>query len=329
MVPEKIKQDRLIRFLSTFSKGRSIDDIPSKLEPFSDEDFDNTILSMKFRQPIENEFLEEVGVDDAEELMEQINTALQKQVPDRDVGLENRNFIAASGNALIITFMGWINKYPLNEFLGPLLAAESEKHAAAFQLYEEWCADENKHKLPFSPSTKFGIPPFRLEEDIYTIKYVGRSIDILTIEELIKTTDPSFEERLKKLYPFMSLGQMTPAQLVFYFRRLLYKNIPQLRDIDIERSELLSAILHSAYPCITKEHVLALNSFLDYAYDNGFVYLDKIIDNATLDEEGILYLIDYGVAQTFEKGHSTISKENYNNLRDNLINEQIQLFVIE
>ena len=104
------------QFLTAFAKGCSVDEIPSTISPLNTEDFNDIILSMKFRQPVEVGFLEEVGVDEADGLLNQINKDIQVNVRDRDVILENRNFIAASGNALIITFMGWIYKYPLNEF---------------------------------------------------------------------------------------------------------------------------------------------------------------------------------------------------------------------
>ncbi len=316
------------RFLAKFLKEFKIADTPERLLPLDEEVFEEMMGSMLLRGPIDEDYLARLGVEDPEELLERILQDMEELVTDRDIQLENRNLIAVSGNALAILLNNWILKYPLNEFLRPLLEAEVEKHIFAYKLYCDWVSDSSKHGLPFDPIDKFGIPQWKLNEEGYRIEYVGRSLDVLALEALICDIDPDFEERLTALHPKMTLRQLTPAQLILLIKKLLHHNIPSIQNEEFYKSELLSPLIACAVPRLTQEHFAALNSFLDYGYRNGFLYLDKIVDNSTLHENGRMYLIDYGISEVFNKGNPTFSEEKYLEMREELIVQQIKPFLI-
>ena len=197
--------------------------------------------------------------------------------------------------------------------------AEMEKHQWARQLFLEWQADSNKHGLPFEPDQWFYIPQWKITNNIYRIEYVGRSLDVLALETLILEIDPEIEKRLVEHYPQMSLAKMTPAQLLFLMRKILFCNFPKIEMQEFSRNELVAAINTCALPVLASQHMAALSSFLNYGFQNGFVYLDKIADNATLNQKGIMSLIDYGVSQKFEKEAPPFSLEKYHQLRQEFV----------
>ncbi|MBF0288166.1 MAG: hypothetical protein HQM14_10140 [SAR324 cluster bacterium] len=326
--PKNLQKGQITaKFLAKFLKDFKITEVPDTLVPLDAEAFEEIMESMLLRGPIDVDYLSKLGVEDPDELLERILEDMEELVNDRNIRLENRNVIAVSGNALAILLNNWILKYPLNEFLQPLLEAEVEKHIYAYRLYCEWVSDSRNHGLPFDPKNKFAIPQWKLNEEGYRIEYVGRSLDVLVLESLICDIDPEFEARLAALNPKMMLRQLTPAQLILLLKKLLHHNIAAIRDEDFYKSELLSPLIACAQPCLTQEHFDALNSFLDYGYQNGFLYLDKIVDNSTLHENGRMYLIDYGISEVFDKGKPTFSLEKYGEMREELIAQQITPFL--
>lgn len=298
-------------------------EIPEKLSPISESALNETLQKMYSRETIDYPYLEALGIDDPEELMDQINAFLKTQTLFQDIKLEKRNLLAVSGTAISIILGGWIVKYPTNEFLKPLLEAEADKHQFAQDLYQKWIASTEAKVLSFDPRTIFGVPKLKFDNGIYQIEYVGRSLDILILEKMLRDIDPNIDKKIKKFSEKMSLRQLLPSQMFLLFKKVLEYNFPPVVNLDIHRSEILACVIAYQSPLLEKIHYEALNSFLDFGYNQGFVYLDKIIDNSTIGKDQKLYLIDYGVSQVFDNSPPPYSMEQYNEIRKNQIDDQL------
>jgi len=309
--------------------------VPDQLQLLNEEKLIETvqILYSREAQYVRDYFIVN-GVEehDCDDLINRIEVDLRNRFEDRSVHLEVRNILAVSGNATIIHCLGQIIKYPLNEIFAFMIAPEIANHQRALDIYEEWRNDAGSEQiLGFIPKLQFRIPYFQYIDDIYSIEFVGKSLDMRILIDLIFCLDMNIETRMKRINPHVQTlyQESTPAQLQYLLQTILAYNIPALREINLSHTELLSLLLNTYASYISREQYWALNSFLDYSWDRGFKYMDKTIDNVTLHNDK-LYLIDFGLCGTFNpRAVNYKDKHEYDELRREMVENQLTPFIMQ
>ncbi|MBF0240282.1 MAG: hypothetical protein HQM12_21465 [SAR324 cluster bacterium] len=334
-----------LKALADVMSHRNISKIPERLAPLSEDNFIAFLEEMHLREPLDTSFLEKSGVsqEDVDQLLERINHDMSEVLSRTSntshvIRVENRNFVgmgglnsmgnqnllAVSGCAAIVYFGDAVYKYPLNEIFELMMDPELKNHRRAEDLLEEWEACD----IPEKFRNKFGIPELQHKDGIYRMQYVGRSLDIVALQKIITAIDPDINTRLQHYNPYLdSLERIPPVQVIRLMKEIIFHNMPQLREDSIDYGEMLAIILNSENPCISQDHYDAFNSFLDFAWNHGFVYRDKIVDNLTL-LNGKIYLIDFGMANSFPPDRPP-DRERYLINRENLINRQLRQFIIK
>lgn len=319
---------KFLKALRPILEKKNITQIPQKLLPFSKSSFTNFMESIDPRAALDVDFLIKggVSVDDAPALMDRINQDLKQRIgraeKEHPIHLENRNLIAISGCAVIMYYGQEIYKYPLNDIFEMMMVPEIENHEKAASLLKKW----EESSLPNHLKNKLGVPSLSQKEGLYSMQYVNRSLDMVAMQDIIYSIMPTIDEQLYEFDSHLhSLSDLQPAQLMKLVSAIIKENIPQMANHTIERGEWLSILINCGQSYLTRDHYAALNSFLDYAWDEGFMYRDKIIDNVTI-HEGKVYLIDFGMAWSFTSEDSP-SLDDYQEHRKVMINNQLQPFL--
>ncbi|MBF0240284.1 MAG: hypothetical protein HQM12_21475 [SAR324 cluster bacterium] len=324
-------RNTFLKALTPFLERRGISQIPDRIEPIPHERFFHFIEDSVLKHLLDNHYLQSVGVgeDDSESLLSTINTIFKKwierQAPRNTLSLNYHNLLAVSSNAAIIFLNDEVLKCPLDEFLGIMMASEVVNHRTVYAIWEEWNASA---QVPERLRGKLGIPcPHLQEQGGFYMEYVGRSLDMLILQQILTSFYPQIDQLLHAFkLPQNSLDSLNPSQLLLIGNATLEYNFPVLTENRLARGEWLSLMISCATPCVTREHYDALNAFLDYAWENGFMYRDKIVDNLTL-HKGKLYLIDFGVADTFDPQRPP-NPASYQKHREEKINAQLLPFII-